>query len=48
MFYKNVCRITSLEDMNEGVAQKLYIETGSFVNIYIKCYKTLFVGIKDI
>ena len=29
MFYKNECRIMSLENMNEGAAQKLYIETGS-------------------
>ena len=25
MYYKKECRITSLEDMNEGAAQKLYI-----------------------
>ena len=56
MFYKNECRITSLEDMNEGAAQKCYIETGSRQLceylpkelIYIKFYITLFVGINDI
>ena len=28
MFCKNYCRITPSEDMNEGAAQKLNIETG--------------------
>ena len=33
MFYKNECKIASLEDMNEGAAQT-YIVPGSVDNIF--------------